>query len=699
MDAKKFRLHDFISEKRTFVIPVYQRDYKWKTTHCEQLFNDIVQIIKNGNPHFIGTFVYQETAGADIFRDLVIIDGQQRITSIILFVKALYDLTDNEDLKEDIHSTFIKHSKGELKGKCKLRPTEFDRNTFEKLMADDGFDENNFSSEEKNSAMYCNYRFFQKKISESTLYVPKDFYKATGQLNIVSILLEEEENPQEIFESLNSTGLDLSQADLIRNYVLMQFVDYKMQEKLYRNYWREIEDLLRPTEEMETFLGQYLIAKLKSLDAYSTKISSTTLYVVFKRYFKEKDTTPEECLRDMLRYAKYFYRIMFDESTLFKNLSALDKKLYELVYLLNTSNTPSIIMYLLDRNERDSFDEETFISFVDALISLTTRAKICGNSGITSQFAGNLIARLDKERVLDTKTFWKAVTFGKGKSAFPRDKDFQVTLATKPIYKARENGFCKYILYSLERKVRDKELPAYSEATIEHIMPQKLNDSWEKYLAAQNDTSAYEFLLHNLGNLTLTEYNSELSNSAFDNKKKIYEQSHYFYTKTLSSLNDWTSVQIQLRAKKLAAAALKIWTLPEEFNIETENMPIGNTFNLDSDFDELAGEKPTALYIADNKIKISNWSELAREVVLKLYSLDKDIFRQIVQMKNVPRRNSLTSTMKKSGYTIQIDENYYMSAWFQTAKLLKIIQALVENFDRLYGSEFKDKIYFTIRRG
>ena len=180
MDAKKFWLHDFISEKRTFVIPVYQRNYDWQTENCEKLFEDIVKIIKSSNPHFIGTFVYLENAGADIFRDLVIIDGQQRITSIILFAKALYDLSDNEDLRDDIYSTFIKHSKGDLKGKCKLRPTEYDSKIFEKLMSDT-FDENNFTLLEKSIALYKNYNLFRGKISVSE-YSPKNFFKARGTL-------------------------------------------------------------------------------------------------------------------------------------------------------------------------------------------------------------------------------------------------------------------------------------------------------------------------------------------------------------------------------------------------------------------------------------------------------------------------------------------------------------------------------------
>ena len=333
------------------------------------------------------------------------------------------------------------------------------------------------------------------------------------------------------------------------------------QEELYKNYWLEIETLLRPTDNVENFLEQYLVAKLKSRDAYSMKVNSTNLYVVFKRYFANKCADTENCLRDMLRYAKYFSRALFDSDTKFENLSALDKKFYELVYLLEANNAPIILMYLLDRHDKNHFDEATFISFVDALISLTMRAKICGNSGITSQFAGNVIARLDKEPTLDTNAFRRTVTFGKGRYAFPNDKDFQAALTTRKLYKAGKSAFCKYVLYSLER-AEHKELPSYSDTTIEHILPQDPNDAWKKYLAAHKDTSAYEIFLNTLGNLTLTKYNGELGNKAFDLKKEIYKNSNYPGTRALAKYSDWTSAQIQLRAKKLAATTLTIWHCP-----------------------------------------------------------------------------------------------------------------------------------------
>ena len=691
MDAKKFWLHDFIAEKRTFVIPVYQRNYDWKTTNCEQLFDDIVRIIENGKAHFIGTFVYLENSGADIFRELTIIDGQQRITSLILFVRALYDLTDDEDLKDDIHSTFIKHSKGEQKGKCKLRPNEFDRDIFEKLMSDIPFDENNFSGQEKNSAMYRNYIFFRDNLAASN-HTPKDFYNATGKLTVVSIMLEEE-NPQEIFESLNSTGLDLTKADLIRNFLLMP-LNYDLQEELYKKYWLAIENLLRPSDNVENFLVQYLITKRKSDSVMETRkkqrLNNRNLYTFFKEYFGENYSDAEACLKDLYCYAKFFRRFIFNDDTKFANLAALDKKFYELTFLLKADNAPIILMYLLDRYEKNHFDETTFIKFVEALISLTFRAKVCGNAGITSQFAGNVIARLDKKNPLDENSFWQVITFGKGRYAFPGDEDFQTALVNNNLYETIKSSGCKYLLYSLERSARSKELPNYSEATVEHIMPQKLSGSWKDYLTSRNDLQMHEMWLHTLGNLTLTAYNSELSNAAFDIKKEIYAQSNFSYTRALTNYSEWTSKQIQSRAKKLAAEAIKIWQLPEEFN--SKSVSLGNKFNLDSDFSLLKGAKPSSFYIADTEIKLPHWNRILREVVRQLYALDSDTFRRATQMDNV--RQSLFTTEQTN---FKIDDNFYMETGFSTEDCLTIMKVLVENFDSIGGTNFKEDIYFTLK--
>ena len=539
--------------------------------------------------------------------------------------------------------------------------------------------------------MYKNYLFFRDKLCNSE-HSPKDFYKATGKLNVVSILLEEE-NPQEIFESLNSTGLDLSQADLIRNFLLMA-LPYDQQEELYKKYWLAIENMLRLSDSVEKFLIQYLIVKRKTDTVTETnkqRLSHRNLYNTFKKFFAKNFSDSESCLKDLYYYAKFFKRVIFNIDTNFENLSPLDKKFYELIYILDAANAPIILMYLLSRYEKNHFDEATFIKFVDALISLAFRAKVCGNSGINSQFAGNVLARLDKEHFLSEKFFWQAVTFGKGTYSFPNDKEFQAALVNNNLYETIKPNLCKYLLYSLEKFTRPKELPAYSKATVEHILPRKLNAAWKNYLKDHNDSQTHEIWLHTLGNLTLTEYNSELSNSAFDDKKKIYEKSHFPYTHALSNYDEWTSRQIQKRAQKLAAEAIKIWTLPEEFS--SRLVKLGDTFNLDSDFGALRGTKPATLSIFDKETKMPHWNHLLREIVRQLYALDKDIFRRAVKLQNV-RQTLFTSEPTN----FQIDENFYMEVGFDTEMCLKTAKTLVENFDMLGGTNFKEDIYFTLRQ-
>ena len=167
-------------------------------------------------------------------------------------------------------------------------------------------------------------------------------------------------------------------------------------------------------------------------------------------------------------------------------------------------------------------------------------------------------------------------------------------------------------------------------------------------------------------------------------------QSNYFYTRALADYSEWTSRQIQTRAKKLAASAIKILTLPEEYNATSTNTK--EVFNLDSDFSELKGAKPATLFIADAEIKMPHWSHLLREIVRQLYALDKFIFRQATQLENVPQ-----SLFKAETTCFQLDKDFFMETGFSTADCLRYAKILVENFDSLSGTNFKEDIYFTIK--
>ena len=278
------------------------------------------------------------------------------------------------------------------------------------------------------------------------------------------------------------------------------------------------------------------------------------------------------------------------------------------------------------------------------------------------------------------------ITVGKGKYSFPDDNFFKENLMTTDLYSRIKGAGCKYLLYSLEKNSEHPhELPSYSVGTIEHIMPQTLNKDWKNYLEEKNDLVAHEIFLHTLGNLTLTAYNSSLSNSIFEKKKKEYAKSNFFYTRSLKDITDWTSKQIQERAEKLAGEALKIWNLPEKYSFASVDAK--NIFTLEDDFENFMGKKPALLSISDKEHEIKTWRALLEEVIKNLYSLDKEIFELAAQKENIP------SKLFSTGFG-KIDPTFFMS----TERCLRITKILVENFDSICGTNFKDEIWFTLKK-
>ena len=469
---------------------------------------------------------------------------------------------------------------------------------------------------------------------------------------------------------------------------------YDEQETFYKNYWLEIENLLRSSENVGNFIVQYLISKRHSnavMKNEKKQLSPNNLYLVFKDYFKDNSLDAATCLEDMLRYAKFFNRCIFSDETKFENLSPLDKKFYELVYLLKAGNAPIILMYLLDRFEKNHFDEETFIKFVDALISLTFRAKVCKCNGLAQQFAGNVLARLDKEDSLDEKIFWRAITFGSGGYAFPNDATFQKELASNELCERIKSDGCKYLLYSLERQM-NSSLPNYSALNAKQILPSRLNEWWRDYLKSKGDLQAHEFWLQSLGNWFLVDKDEKQPAGDFNAKRIFAAQSKFFYTQAISNSSDWTSKQIQVRAKKLAAEAIKVWTLPEEFNQSLTNAE--DILNLNSDFGKLTGEKPATLSISGTEKPMQHWSHMLYEIVRQLYTLDKDTFRRANQ--SAIDKKILFSTEPTN---FRLDENFYMKMGIDTKSCLKAAKNFVENFDNLAGTNFMEDIWFTLRRG
>lgn len=687
MQAAKIQLANIFQDNLTLIVPVYQRNYDWREEQCQQLFNDLKDTIPKNSEHFMGAVVCKDKKLGEEFNEYVIVDGQQRISSVVLFAKALYDSTNDETVKNSLQIKFFKSSNPNPKYQFKLVPTEYDRAIFEKLMNGNGED---FTDSEKKSKIYSAYDFFKKEIAASNIEISK-LKAAIYKLQVVQIILDNEQ-PQQIFESLNSTGKDLTETELVRKFLLMD-LDSDFQEILYKDYWLPMERLLKNSETVENFMFQYLVSKRRTITDMKGKknihISKNELYFTFKKYFNEfysgdKTEQVEKFLKDMYSYAQFYSRLIFDETTDFQTLSALEKKFYELIYILDSKSMPIILMDLNNRK----LDEQTFIQIVDALISLAFRAKVCKQSADNAQTAGNILSRLEKNPPLDIDSFWASITAGNGKYTFPNDEQFKAALISPEIYLTLKGTACKYFLYKLEKNsVNVQNLPNYKNIYVDYVTPKKLNKTWKNYLESKNDLDNHEIYLNSLGNLVLTT-NTKRDTSFFNEKRVNFATSKFYYTRDLKSYSDWTSRQIRRRADELADIALKVWILPEKYNLVVDTMP--DDFNLDSNFSRLKGTKPDILSILKKEESVNSWKEVIQKILTALYETDSETFIKAAA-------NFISTNANDFRAPAKIGESFYVETNSDTKNLLEKAKTIVENFDTVSGAKFKDEIWFTLK--
>lgn len=598
-----------------FNIPVYQRNYDWDTDNCKQLFQDIETITITGKDHFIGSIVYISigTATEPYYN---IIDGQQRITSVMLFLKALHDSTEDPRFRKQVRHGFLINLGLDDTPKMKLKQIESDRSVYERIIMQDDFDEKAFSDAEKNSNVYKNYSCFKDLILQSTVHI-QDLYNAVFKLEIIDVCLTTED-PQEVFESMNSTGRSLTNTDLLRNYLLMDLA-HSEQEKLYKKYWSQIEKNVG-TKQMDSYMVHYLIMKRKSdsinIRRKSAKINKNTLYECYKIYFPPENKRAggtEKLLDDMYRHSVTYGRILSG-----KRKTTLDKAIYEVIYDLSADPVAVFLMYLLHEQEYSGITDEEMVAAIKACISYVFRVRIFKGS-VSPQFFALAIQNYEKGD--SNKPFvdriWDSLVTGSGSYRFPRDREFQDTFENKNMYLEFKPPMLRYMLYKYER-ARTKDVVEPTDVTIEHILPQDTKE-WQKHLADIHDYE-YRDLVHRIGNLTLTKMNSEASNDPFSKKKLVYEKSGYTITREIGKKADWTSKEIRERSTAMAKEALSLWPLPERYNQDGDNVWESTIMNDETeelfnrfremirDYDASIYEEPKKMYInylRDKKVLFS----------------------------------------------------------------------------------------------
>lgn len=711
MQAHNSNIQEFLSTTKTvFVVPVYQRNYNWQNENCEILFGDIVNIIETEREHFLGTICFKISNS----RERSIIDGQQRLTSITLLLKAMYDFDTDEDIRTEIHDQYL-YNKG--RGidndflKYKIHLNKRDDIVYHILLeSDKDGAESKLTSVQKKSRVYQNYLLFYNMISN---FVKKggnigDILEVLSSLTIIELEIQQE-NPQEIFESLNSTGLDLTNVDLLRNYFLMQF-DHQQQTELYENYWVQIEDAIG-VERMEQFFVDFLVFSKKSdaitINGRRSHINEKNLYTAFKEYYVSLpfETNYDKichCFSKLKHCAEIYKNFIFSENINLNKETSIKKKLYFLLSINESSKVRSLLLYIFDLYNRELITTTMLNKAIDGISALTFRARICKAQGINRQFAGNVMLKLDDISDYSNfeDTFWQALTAGKGSYSFPSDTEFINALINKDLYQTLRSRGTKYLLYTLEmHSPFPKELPSFDNESIsiEHIMPQTLTNQWKAYLTKET-YEHYETSLHRLGNLALTNYNGELSNKSFEEKKSIYKDSKYYYTKQIIKFSKWQINEINERSKALADEALKIWQLPDKYQ-KNSKATHKSLHTLGEENSQFAYTKPSFLIIDDNEYSVNNWSEFL-PALCKI--LDKESHNVFVNIANSEKISAFgieddTHTFSEHTAFVHITENIYIRAVMSAASILDTMTKISKMFDKIVGTDYENNIMFSLR--
>ncbi|OPG38394.1 hypothetical protein BGL68_08025 [Helicobacter pylori] len=552
MDAKATTLLKFFEEHQNnqFVIPIYQRLYSWKKEQCEQLWDDIIKIGGNDQikGHFIGSILYVRDDDTHS-SPLLIIDGQQRLTTITLLFIALRDHLNDEDeflekfSREKIESYLINSDKDGDK-KFRLILSESDKDTLLSLI-----DENKRKPSELSLKIMENFKLFEEWIRKNTDKL-ETIFKGLEKLMIVWIALKKEkDDPQLIFESMNSKGIELTQTDLIRNYIVME-TEVEKQEDFYNGYWRAMEEDFKQNETLfNQFVKHYLTIKIGKTP------NEKRIYEAFKDYRQKKGIEIEDLLKDLQKYCGFFCQIVFKKEAdkdLNKALSFLVDLEMDVVYPL--------LLELYSDYSDGVLSKQDFIPIIYLTESYICRRAVCGlgTNSLNKVFPSFTKHIQKNEYFKSLKAHFGYLT---EKQRFPNNDEFKNLFITIDFYHFKKN---KYFFERLENF--DTEEPVNTqECTIEHIMPQTLTEEWERDLGG-NFQAIHEKYLNTIGNLTLTGYNQEYSNNSFQEKRdmeKGFKQSPLRLNQSLRDLEVFGEEQIKKRANDLADWALKIWTYPK----------------------------------------------------------------------------------------------------------------------------------------
>jgi len=656
MKASETKIDSFLATRETtFAIPVYQRNYDWTIKECQQLFNDIIRIGSNTeNAHFIGSIVYvhDDVYSATGLNELTIIDGQQRLTTITLIYSALFRLAkqmgDNREV-DRIQKMYLINEFAPETEKLKLKSTENNQRALRLIL-------NSYETEEFNgySRIINNFNFFKNQINESNY---KTVLRGLAKLVFVDIALDRtKDNPQRIFESLNSTGLDLSQADLIRNYILMG-LKQREQNLIYSNYWEVIEqnakDETLNISKVSDFIRDFLTLKNKEIP------NKKDVYAKFKQQYP---TTTLEELESVLIEQKSL--VKFYNKLLNPNNEADNQIKRQLKYInhLEINVAYPFLMKVYEDYSREIIDKQVFIAILELIQSFVWRRFIVGlpTNALNKIFMA-LYEKINPEKYLYSLQLSLLQRIGTAR--FPKNTEVTNALRDKDVYNIKAKNRT-YFLERLEnyQNTEPVVIDENDKITVEHIFPQNPDPKWKFDLKEE-----YEFIrdnyLNTIGNLTLSGNNGKLSNKPFLEKRDMnidggeqgYKFSRLWLNRDLKEKEIWNRNEIENRTKAITERFLKIWEYPE---IEIENNKDEDEINI-FEAEDPSGKKIEYFVLFGQRTEVTSAKDFYVSVFKQLFELSPELFFTTNLRDRIKTINNIDSNRLESDYE-KLDDTYYL---------------------------------------
>ncbi|MDK8273153.1 DUF262 domain-containing protein [Lactobacillus crispatus] len=682
MKADTFNAIDrlFAPMQMILKIPVYQRNYDWTETNVRRLLDDIKTVVQDHKSHFIGAIVYMESQNSDLgMPEYLIIDGQQRLTTITLLLQALKDLCGKDDQQAaDMIESFLTNKYSPDEYKIKLKPIKSDNVQYEALL------NNKPDKIDQDGHVYKNYMVAKKTFKswiESGIK-PIEILTALRQLQVVGISLKKgEDDPQIIFESINSTGVALTNSDLIRNFLLMSDHD---QDRLFEEYWLPIEDMLRRNNDnyqLDLFFRQYVIMKSH------TTVAERKVYSTFVTLFKENEYTHESALQELKKYVEIYSSFLYPEESSYSD--EVKGYLADLKQLNQTTCYP-FLMHLFADFENQVIDEQTLNKALRLITIYLIRRSICNipTNSLNGLFAYlySRVFRISANKDKYYEALNKYLFAQNNKNAVPDDEQLRFALVHNNFY--QNLPLSRLLMLDIENG-DTKEKLSTGNLTIKHIMPQTLSKSWRQYISDKD----HEEYVHTLGNLSITGYNSEMSNKSFEEKKKILKQNSrvQILNEDVVDKDKWTIQDITNRSKRLADILIKKYHIDQVVDPKIEFENVDKIYL--SDPGAATNRKPVSFTLEGSNYSVKTF----KDITIKLINiLDQDDPSRLVKLVGLnwkgnfdsPNANNKLIICRKEDIDNKIKWHYaevrdgvYVMLGGPAATIMHVLKELIDFYD------------------